>query len=88
MAIKVDSTIFYLQNYSYSHTYGMKKGSSSSHKDPLVSSTLKFDLVVILWTAPNYKWVSCSKFVFRNLDCTIMCVIEFPCENFQTLLPV
>lgn len=54
----------------------MKQRSSSSYKDPLVSSTLKFDLVVILWTAPNYKWVSCSKFVFRNSECTIMCVIE------------
>lgn len=30
----------YFQNHSYSHSYGMKKRSSGSHKDPLVSSVV------------------------------------------------
>lgn len=30
----------YFQNHSYSHSYGMKKRASGSHKDPLVSSVL------------------------------------------------
>lgn len=53
----------YFQSHSYSHTLGMKRRPSGSHKDPLVSSTSTSDLVVALWVAPDYKWVSFSEFV-------------------------
>lgn len=39
MILEVNFNI-YFQSHSYSHSYGMKKRSSGSHKDPLVSSVV------------------------------------------------
>lgn len=44
LIFKLTSNI-YFQNHSYSHSYGMKKRSSGSRKDPLVSFVVSHSTV-------------------------------------------
>ena len=70
MIFKVNINI-YFQNYSYSHSYGMKKRSAGSHKDPLVSSVvthITVFCVVVKFTDPfrEIKNYDCIGVLFRH----------------------